>query len=92
MADTENTNLANTEVTGKTITINLFLLERTETAYAGEWAKCIVAATTESSARQIANESAEAEGYVWTDGHLTSARKIGIADDGVHGVVLSAAE
>lgn len=77
---------------GKSISIYLYLLERTETAYSGEWAKCIVAATNESSARQMANESAEAEGYVWTDGHLTSARKIGLADDGVSGVVLSAAE
>lgn len=76
----------------KTIELYLWLLERTETAYAGEWAKCIVAATTESQARQIANEDAGAEGYVWTDGSLTQAKRLGIADDGVQGVVLSAGE
>jgi len=92
MAETTEPKKDSKDTSGKSISIYLFLLERTETAYAGEWAKCIVAATTESSARQIANEGAEAEGYVWTDGHLTSAKKIGIADDGVSGIVLSAAE
>jgi hypothetical protein len=78
--------------TVKSIELYLYLLERTETAYPGEWAKCIVAAKSEESARQIANESSEAEGYVWTDRGLTQSKKIGIADDEVQGIVLSATE
>jgi len=78
--------------TTKTIEINLWLLERTETAQGTEWAKCIVAGTTEVQARQIANEDSGAEGYVWTDGSLTQARKIGVADDGVQGVVIFSTE
>ncbi len=76
----------------KTIEIYLWLLERTESAHTGEWAKCIVAGTTEQQARQIANEDSNAEGYVWTDGSLTQAKKIGTADDGVQGIVLWATE
>jgi hypothetical protein len=78
--------------TTKTIEIYLWLLERTETAYSGEWAKCIVAGTTAEQARQIANEDSGAEGYVWTDGSLTQIKRLGIADDGVQGVVLFAGE
>jgi hypothetical protein len=79
-------------MSGKTIEIYLYLLERTETAYADEWAKCIVAAPDESSARQAANEDSKAEGYVWTDGNMTSAKRIGVADDGVQGVILHETE
>lgn len=76
--------------TGKSITLNLYVLERIDTVYNDEWAGCLVAATSESSARQIANEESKAEGYVWTDAGRTNARKIGVADDGVQGVVLHA--
>ena len=76
----------------KSIEINIYLLERTETAIFGEWAKCIVAAASEQQARQIANEAASAEGYVWTDGALTQIRRIGVAEDGIQGVILAAPE
>ena len=76
----------------KSIEIGIWLLERTETAGPDEWAKCVVAAATETEARQLANEESKAEGYVWTNGSLASVRKIGVADEGIQGVVLSAAE
>lgn len=76
----------------KSIGIYLYLLERTETAYTGEWSKCIVAATSEQSARQIANSECGGEGYVWTDGGRTDAKQIGVAEDGVQGVVLAQTE
>lgn len=78
--------------TTKTLTINLYILKREDTVYAGEWASCVVASRTETNARQMANEAAKAEGYVWTDGHLTTCQKIGVADDGIAGVVLHSTE
>lgn len=78
--------------TGKSMDLYLYILERAETAATGEWAKCIVAAKTEEEARQIANEECGAEGYIWNDGFSTNAKKIGIADDGVQGVLMHAPE
>jgi len=71
----------------KSVTLNLYLLERIDVMISGERSKCIVAGTDESKARQIANEDSGAEGYVWTDGHGVNAKRIGIADDGIQGVV-----
>lgn len=72
----------------KSIELYIFLLERNETPAHGEWAKCLVAATSEKAAGEIANEASEAEGYVWNDGARTSIRRIGIADDGVQGLIM----
>lgn len=76
----------------KSLEIKLFLLERNDTAHPDEWSKVIVAAVSEKSARELANQDSKSEGYVWTDGALVEAKKIGIADDGVEGVILSSRE
>ena len=80
------------ESTGHSISINIYLLERTETSHPDAWAKVVVAAATESQARQIANAESGAEGYVWTDGNLVQAKLLGVAGLDVHGVILSAKE
>lgn len=72
----------------KTIEIKLFLLERDETPMPDEWNQCIVAAATEKAARELANQESGAEGYVWTDGKITSAKYLGVATDGVEGVLI----
>lgn len=77
---------------GKSIEIYLYLLERADTANSGEWSSCIVASSTESGARQTANEEAGAEGYLWTDGFKVNAKKIGIAEEGVSGILMHATE
>lgn len=77
---------------GKSIEIGIFLLERNDDAAHGEWRRVVVAASNESQARQIANSEAGTEGYVWTDGTLVEARRIGSAGEGVHGVLMSSKE
>jgi len=72
----------------KSIKIRLYLLERIESPSPDEYSKCVVAAASEKSARQIANNTSKAEGYIWTDGHLTNAKMIGDAADDIEGVVL----
>ena len=72
----------------KTIEIKLFLLERDGTPMPDEWGQCIVAASTEKAARELANQESGAEGYVWTDGRSTNARFLGVAVDGVEGVLI----
>lgn len=72
----------------KSISIGIWLLERTETPMPDEWGRCVVAAPSESNARQLANEESSAEGYVWSDGHKVSAEYIGEAADGVSGVII----
>ena len=73
----------------KSIEIKLFLLTRTETPHPDEWAACIVAAKDEAAAREQANQDApQVEGYVWTDGHKVHASFLGMASDGVSGVIL----
>lgn len=74
----------------KSIAINLYLLERSDTPSPDEWGKVVVAASTEKAARELANQESKAEGYVWSDGQLVSARLIGVAEDGVEGVILGA--
>jgi len=76
---------------GKSIEIKIYLLERTDTAMSGEVSKMVVAGPSEKSAREIANAESGTEGYVWTDGHLTSAKLIGIATD-AEGVILESRE
>lgn len=76
---------------GKSIEIKLYLLERNDTAVAGEVSKMVVAGRNEKAARETANSESGAEGYVWTDGHLVSAKEIGIATN-AEGVVLEARE
>ena len=72
----------------KSIKIRLYLLERIETPGPDEYSKSVVAAASEKSARQIANNDSKSEGYIWTDGHLVTAKEIGDAADDVEGVVL----
>jgi hypothetical protein len=76
----------------KSITISLYLLERNDTPQPDEWARCVVAASTEPGARELANQDSGAEGYVWSDGRLVEATLLGEAADGVEGVILFARE
>lgn len=76
----------------KSLEVGLWLLERIESVGPDEWAKVVVAAASEKGAREIANFEAKAEGYIWTNGALTSSRKIGIAEDGVDGLILGSKE
>lgn len=80
------------EMADKSLQIKLFLLERTATAYPDEWAKVVVAAVSEKVARELANQESKSEGYVWTDGSLVEAKELGVAIDGVDGVVLFSKE
>lgn len=77
--------------TQKSLQVKIFLLSRNDTAHPDEWAKVVVAATTEDMARQIANQESKSEGYVWTDGALVDAKEIGLAGDNVEGGVILAA-
>lgn len=73
----------------KSIKIGIFKLTRTEHPEIDEWGCCIVAASTEKEARELANQEAKAEGYLWTDGHRVSSEYLGDAVDGISGVLLS---
>lgn len=76
----------------KSINIKLFLLSRNDTPMPDEWARCVVAASSESGARELANNESRAEGYVWNDGKLVEARLLGDAAEDVSGVVLFSRE
>lgn len=69
--------------------IYLWSLERMEKLHSDEVGKCVVAAATEKEAREVANSESNAEGYIWTDGGLANCVRIGVADDGVQGLVLA---
>jgi hypothetical protein len=69
--------------------IYIWQLERMEKLHADEINKCIVAAASEKEARQVANSESEAEGYVWTDGNLANCIQIGLANDGISGLLLA---
>lgn len=74
---------------------SLFLLEKTDSADADQWARVIVSAVDEKQARLIVNNDSQPDGrkaFIWTDGYLASARKIGVSAEGIHGVVLWAPE
>ncbi len=64
---------------GKSITVGIWLLERSETTLPGELSRCIIIAGSEKEARQTANSEAGTEGYVWTDGTTVSATLLGEA-------------
>jgi hypothetical protein len=73
----------------KTLTIGLFLLERQDTPMTGELTRCVVAAKDESAARQLANSESEAEGYIWTDRDIVTAKALSEdSNDGVEGIQL----
>ena len=74
------------------LVIKLYLLERQDTPHVDEWSKVVVAAASETAARSRANSEAGSEGYVWTDGNLVAAKEIGLASEGVEGVVLQSRE
>lgn len=76
----------------KSITISLYLLERNDTPMPDEWARCVVAASTESAAREIANHDSLAEGYIWSDGLLVNSKLLGEAVDGIEGIILFSRE
>ena len=67
----------------------LWTLERTEKLHADEIGKCVVAASTEKEARQVANSESGAEGFVWTDGALANCVQIGVAGENVSGMILA---
>ena len=73
----------------QSIEIFIYKLVRNETLVADEWAGCIVAAPSERQAREIANGESGGEGYVWTDGGAVNAECVGIAYEGVQGVIAS---
>lgn len=70
------------------IAINLYLLERRDVPQPDEFARCVVAGSSEKDARQIANQGAKAEGYLWTDGYRVSAKLLGSAAEDVQGIIL----
>lgn len=76
----------------KSIEIGLWLLARTGSAFPDELVACAVAAKDEATARQMANQAALAEGYVWTNNEDVSATYLGVASDGVAGVLLTSLE
>jgi len=79
---------------GKSIQLKIYLLERNDTPVAGEVSKMVVVGRTEKAARETANAESGSEGYVWTDGHLVSAKELGIANNSeeVTGIILEARE
>lgn len=76
----------------KTLRINLYLLERDQAVGPDEYSRMVVAAASEKAAREIANQESKAEGYVWSDGTITSVKLLGVAEDGVEGVVVATRE
>lgn len=75
-----------------TIQIEIWMLERSSKINPNEASKVIVAAPNEDQARQIANEAAGTEGYVWNDGSVVQSTFLGQAADGVYGLLLAAKE
>jgi hypothetical protein len=69
--------------------VYIWQLERMEKLHADEVGRCIVAAPTEKEARSVANSESAAEGFVWTDGALANCIQIGVANDGISGLLLS---
>ena len=69
------------------LSISLWLLERQDSPGPDESTKVVVAASTEKEARQIVNSASEAEGYIWTDGHLVRADRLGEAAEDIHGII-----
>jgi hypothetical protein len=77
----------------KSINLKLFLLSRNDTPMPDEWSKCVVAASSESGARELANNESRAEGYIWNDGQLVEAEVLSdTASEGISGVVLFSRE
>ena len=74
------------------IAIEIWYLERSAKINPGEASKVIVAAPSEDQARQIANEAAGTEGYVWNDGSVVEAKFLGAAAEGVYGLLMASKE
>jgi len=72
----------------KTLTVCLYLLTRTESVMADEYSACLVTASSEKNARELANENCGSEGYIWTDSARTEAKNIGVASDDASGILL----
>jgi len=71
------------------IQIGIWLLDRSNRILPNEYSKVVVAAASEEEARQIANQSAGTEGYVWNDGSTVNSQFLGDAADGVYGLILA---
>jgi hypothetical protein len=77
----------------KSIKLGIWLLSRNDTPTDGEMTSCVVIESTETLARQLANEQHKGEGYLWTDGSRVSATRLGTADgDAPAGLVISSVE
>lgn len=70
---------------GKTIQVKLWRLSRNDSPMTGEATRVVVAAATEKQAREAANQETT-EGYIFTDGALTTCEELGLANDGITGV------
>jgi hypothetical protein len=53
-----------------------------------EYSACVVAASTEKNARELANENCGAEGYTWLDSARVEAKNLGVAGDDTAGIIL----
>jgi len=76
----------------KSVEIYLYLLERQDSTIIDDNTRCIVAAPSEKAAREQANAESGMEGYVWTDGQTVNAKELGVANEGVSGVLMFAKE
>lgn len=76
----------------KSIKISIYKLEREDSPMSGEVTACLVAASSEKTAREIANGESGAEGYIWTDGSLVVCRRLGDADEDVDGLLMISRE
>lgn len=74
-------------ISGKTLEIYLYLLERTSEPAADEWRKCIVAAPSQKAARERANYDSGSEGYIWTDDSQATCTEIGTANEGAESII-----
>lgn len=76
----------------KSIEIGLWKLSRQDNSMADEWSAVVIAAPSEKSARETANASSKAEGYVWTDSGRVNAQYLGVATEGISGIILWTSE
>jgi len=74
---------------GKSIAIKLYRLTKTNPITSNEVSRMVVAGADEKDARQVANQESGDSGYYWTDGSLVLCEEIGLANDGVYGVLAS---
>lgn len=76
----------------KMVQVYIWKLSKENQMIATDTCDMVVAAPSEKAARELANGDAGSEGYVWLDGSLVNARKLGTAEDGVYGIILRSSE